>query len=133
MSTRENTATSNKVYFIGTKCSLSQLAKQVGIVDTPSGKKEIVYMGFWDNVCIVEYDGNTDFYTFKENILNDSVYHICNGGATFINYCNDNNIQFVGGPFSQFFTSYAMAYLTVIRWAADVAYTKELWNELVQE
>ena len=124
---------SNKVYFIGLKCSASELAEKVSLINAVPGEDEIAYMGFWDNVCIIEYDGNTDFYTFKENIPNNSVYHVCYGVKTFINYCHDNNIQFVEGPLSQCFESYTMTYLALVRWAADVAYTKNLWNNLLGE
>ena len=124
----------NKVYFIGLKCSVAELTEKVSLIDVVPGEDELAYMGFWNNVCIIEYDGNTDFYTFKENILNDSIYHICYGVKTFINYCNDNNIQFpIDSPISKPFESYAMAYLELVRWAADVAYTRKNWINLLGE
>ena len=125
---------SNKVYFIGLKCSVSELAEKVSLINSAPGEDEIAYMGFWDNVCIIEYNGNTDFYTFKENIFNNSVYYICYGAKTFINYCNDNNIQFpIESPLSQPFKSYTGAYLELVRWAADIAYTREKWSKLINE
>ena len=123
----------NKVYFIGLKCTTTELAEKVSLINAVPGEDELAYMGFWDNVYIIEYDGNTDFYTFKENIFGDYKFHICYGVKTFINYCNDHNIQFAEGPLGQSFTSYAMAHLAVVRWAADIAYTREIWNNLLGE
>ena len=123
----------NKVYFIGLKCTAAELADKVSLINAVPGEDELAYMGFWDNVCIVEYNGNTDFYTFKENIFGDYVFHACYGAVTFINYCNDHNIQFAEGPLGQPFTSYAMAHLAIVRWAADIAYTREIWNNLLGE
>lgn len=125
----------NKVYFIGLKCSVAELAEKVGLImNIESDEKEIAYMGFWNNVCIIEYDGNTDFYTVKENIFGNCVYHICYGGATLINYCNDNNIQFpIESPIGQFFASYSMTHLALVRWAADVAFTRDFYNSLLEE
>ena len=123
----------NKVYFIGLKCSIAELAEKVSLIDVVPGEDELVYMGFWDNVCIVEYDGNIDTYTVKENIFGNYEFHACYGVVTFINYCNDHNIQFVEGPLGQPFTSYAMAHLAIVRWAADVSYTRKNWNNLLGE
>lgn len=122
----------NKVYFIGLKCSAAELAEKVSLINAVPGEDELAYMGFWGNVCIIEYNGNTDTYTIKENIFGDYAFHTCYGAVTFIHYCNDNNIQFAEGPLGQSFTSYAMAHLAVVRWAADIAYTRNLWNNLVE-
>ena len=123
----------NKVYFIGLKCSAAELAEKVSLIDIVPGEDELAYMGFWDNVYIVEYDGNNDIYTFKENIFGDYKFHACLGAVTFVHYCNDNNVQFAEGPLGQCFTSYAMAHLALVRWAADVAYTRKNWINLLGE
>lgn len=123
----------NKVYFIGLKCTAAELADKVSLMNTIPGEDELAYMGFWDNVCIVEYNGDTDVYTFKENIFGDYKFHACLDVKSFIRHCNKNNIQFADGPLGQAFTSYAMAHLAIVRWAADIAYTREIWNNLLGE
>lgn len=123
----------NKVYFIGLKCTTAELADKVSFININPCEDELVYMGFWDNVCIVEYNGDTDIYTFKENIFGDYKFHACLGAVAFVHYCKDHNIQFPEGPLSQPFTSYAMAHLAIVRWAADIAYTREIWNNLLGE
>ena len=123
----------NKVYFIGLKCTTSELAEKVSLINAVPDEYELAYMGFWDNVCIIEYDGDTDTYTFKENIFDNCVYHICLGIKSFIHYCNDNNIRFAEGPLGQPFTSYAMTHLALVRWAADIAFTRDLYNSLLGE
>lgn len=123
----------NRVYFIGLKCSATELAEKVSLVNIIPGEEKIAYKGFWDNVCIIKYDGNIDTYLVKENIFGNCEFHACYGAVTFINYCNDHNIQFVEGPLDQCFTSYAMAHLAVVRWAADIVWTREKWNNLLGE
>ena len=123
----------NKVYFIGLKCTTAKLADKVSLMNTIPGEDELAYMGFWDKICIVEYNGDTDIYTFKENIFGDYKFHACLGAVTFVHYCNDHNIQFADGPLGQAFTSYAMTHLAIVRWAADIAYTREIWNNLLGE
>lgn len=123
----------NKVYFIGLKCTVAELAEKVSLINAVPDEYELAYMGFWDNVCIIEYDGNTDFYTIKENIFGDYAFYACHGAATFVYYCNDNNIQFpIENSISQPFVSYSMAHLALVRWAADVAYTKNKLNDLLE-
>lgn len=123
----------NKVYFIVLKCTAAELADKVSLINAVPGVDELAYMGFWDNVCIVEYNGNNDFYTVKENIFGDYEFHACYGAVTFVHYCNDHNIQFVGGPLGQSFTSYTMAHLALVSWAADIAYAREIYNGLLGE
>lgn len=124
----------NRVYFIGLKCSAAELAEKVSLINVIPGEEEkIVYTDFWNNVCIIEYNGNIDTYTVKENIFGDCEFHACYGAVTFINYCNDHNIQFAEGPLDQCYKSYAMAHLAVVRWAADIVWTREKWNNLLGE
>ena len=107
----------NKLYLIGVKCPLPQLAECVGLVDIPYGYEEVVYMGFWDKVVIFEYDQMTKQYTVKENVVGEPHYFVTHSEQILFKYMDDNNIQFVidPNPLGNIFQSYTAAYLELPR------------------
>lgn len=129
--------TTNKLYLIGVKCPLPQLAECVGLVDTYEEypEQEIAYMGFWDKVCIIEYNQITKQYTVKENLIGEPHYFCTHSEEILFKYMDDNNIEFImdPNPLGEIFTSYAAAYLELVRWAADVAYIRDRLYNLMEE
>ena len=125
----------NKLYLIGVKCPLPQLAECVGLVDTFSGNEELAYFGFWDNVVIFEYDQNSKVYWVKANLVGEPQYYNFDSEKELFKYMDDNNIQFVidPNPLGNIFQSYAAAYLELVCWAADVAYTRDRLHELLED
>ena len=127
----------NKLYLVGIKQTLPKLANCVSLIGTLTGRYELGYFNFWNNICFIEYNQDTKEYTVKEfNQYGESVsYKIFHTESMLFAYMDQQEILFVDdcNPLGAIFQSYAMAYLAVVRWAADVAYTRELWNKLVQE
>ncbi len=124
----------NKLYIIGVKCSLYQLTECVGLVNNPFGEKEVAYLGFWDKVVIFEYDRDTKVYWVKTNLVGEPQYYNCGSEQELFKYMDDNNIQFVidPNPLGNIFESYTAAYLELVRWAADVCYTRDYYNALLE-
>ena len=131
MNTEENMI--DKLYFIGTKIDLPKLTNHVGLVDTFSGRSEVAYFDFWNNVCIIEYNRKDGTYLIKENLL-EPHYCFCYTDKDLFHYLDEHEIQTIldDNPLGAIFHSYAMAYLELVRWAADVAYTREFWNNLIE-
>lgn len=127
----------NKLYLIGIKCPLPQLAECVGLVNTYEEypEQEIAYMGFWDKVCIIEYDQMIKQYTVKENLIGEPHYFCTHSEEILFKYMDDNQIEFVidPNPLGNIFQSYSAAYLALVCWAADVAYTRDRLHELLED
>lgn len=127
----------NKLYLIGVKCPLPQLANCVGLVDTyeEDPEQEVAYMGFWDKVCIIEYNRDTKVYWVKANLIGEPQYYNFSSEKELFKYMDDSYIQFVDdpNPLGEIFTSYTAAYLELVRWAADVAYTRDRLHELLED
>lgn len=132
---KENMAT-DKLYLICTKVPLQELAKNV-FFDSFSAVQELAYISFWDNLSILEYNRNTKVYTLKEF----GVTGIAHSYATFgsesalFRYMDQFGINFIGDEnvLGDIFASYAAAYLEIVRWSADVAYSKKFYNELLED
>lgn len=127
-------ATENKLFLIGVKCSLPQLAKCVGLVDSFSSNQQIAYFDFWEKICFIVYDRDSKEYTVKENCDCAAHYHTFNDEIKLFQYMDENDIQFVGdeNPLGAIFSSYSAAYLEVVRWAADICYICNLYNDLLE-
>ena len=124
----------NNFFLIGLKCSLEQLANYVSI------KKEneiehMVYSNFWSNIAFIWYNQDTHLYTAKEIINGEIRYFYSNREEALFRHMDDNGINFIYGdnPLGEIFQSYPAAYLALIRWAADVAWTKEKYKQLVKD
>ena len=119
----------NDLYFIGTKIDLKKLTTHVGL----AGDNEVAYFDFWNNVCIIEYNTKTKVYIVKDNLL-EPQYYTCISDRALFRCLDDHEIQVVYdlNPLGAIFQSYAMAHLALVRWAADVAYTRDLWNNLIE-
>lgn len=126
----------DKLYLIGIKCSLEELANHVGLVNTfeENPEQEVAYFDFWDKVCIIEYNRESGHYFVKENIIGEPQYFLASTEKILFKYMDCNGIEFVqDGPLGIIFQSYAAAYLEIVRWAADVAYTRDHYNKLMGE
>ena len=125
----------NSLYLIGVKCPLPQLAEQVGLASDYNEEDNVAYFGFWDNVCIIEYNTETHKYMVKENLVGESNFYIADVEKDLFNYMDEQHIDFIyeDNPLGNIFYSYSAAYLELVRWAADVAYTREIWNNLLGE
>lgn len=121
----------DKLFLIGVKDTVSNLAKEVAIVDSLTGNKNLVYLNFWDNFSIIQYDTETKEYFIKED-LRSSEYKSLETEKELFKYMDDNGIEFIDdlNPLGSIFRSYTMAYLEIVRWSADVAYTSELMEAL---
>lgn len=124
----------NKLFLVGIKCSLDQLAEKVGLVDTFSGERHVAYFGFWENICFIEYNQDTHEYRVKEVVDGEVEYYNCGKENNLFRHMDNNGIRFIGdeNPIGAIFTSYAAAYLEVVRWAADIAWTREKYNALLE-
>ena len=126
----------NKLYLVGIKQSLPKLANCVSLIGTLTGRYEVGYFEFWNNICFIEYNQDTKEYTVKEFGPHREPI-VCKKFHTesmLFAYMDEHEILFVDdcNPLGAIFQSYAMAYLAVVRWAADIAYTKELYKNLLQ-
>lgn len=125
----------NKLFLIGIKCSLDQLAEKVGLVDTLSEERHIAYFEFWENICFIEYNQDTHKYSVKEVVDGEVKYYYCEKENDLFRHMDDNGIRFIGdeNPMGAIFSSYAAAYLEVIRWSAEIAYSKKFQQQLLEE
>lgn len=125
----------NKLYIIGIKENLEHLAECVGLVDTFSGTEELAYFGFWDKVCIIEYNAENDSWWIKEFGIKGPRYINCIDNKELFKIMDEEKIQFPreDNPLGEIFQSYTAAYLQLVCWAADVAYTKDKLYNLLEE
>ena len=120
----------NKLYLVGIKCSLEDLANRFGLVS----EGEIAYFNFWNNIAFIEYNQDTHKYTVKEIVDDEVRYYTYDQEKELFRHMNDYSIEFIydDNPMGDIFQSYSAAYLAVVRWVADVAWTKNLYNSLME-
>lgn len=120
----------NKLYLVGIKCSLEDLANRFGLV--PEG--EIAYFNFWNNIAFIEYNQDTHKYTVKEIVDDEVRYYTYDQEKELFQHMDDYGIEFVydNNPMGDIFQSYSAAYLAVVRWVADVAWTRDLYSNLLE-
>jgi len=124
----------NSLYLIGVKCPLPQLAEQVGLVENFLGEEELAYFGFWDNVCIIEYNIDNRCYWIKGFGVEGLCYANFGNEKELFSYMDEQHIDFIheDNPLGNIFYSYSAAYLELVRWAADIAYIKDYYINLVE-
>lgn len=123
----------NNLFLIGIKCKLEQLAHCFSIVKE-KGIEHMVYSNFWDNIVFIWYNQDTHLYTVKEIIDKEVKYFYCRTEKELFRHMDTNGIEFVNDlhPLGKIFQSYSAAYLELIRWAADVAWTKYKYDQLIR-
>ena len=116
----------NNLFFIGIKCTLEQLSECVFVTEEDD-TEYVDYYDFWDNQ-------DTHLYTVKEIVDKEVKYFYFEEDKNFIKYLNENKIQCIydDNPLGQIFQSYSAAFLAIIRWAADVAWTKNKLEKLLE-
>ena len=124
----------NKLYFIGIKTSLKNLANHFGFIESFSDEKQIAYFNFWENIVFFEYNQDTHMYVIKEIIDNEIRYYTYEKEKDLFRHMDDHNIEFVYNlnPMGDIFQSYSAAYLAIVRWVADVSWTRELYDNLME-
>ena len=123
----------NKLYLVGIKCSLFDLAKRVQLIEE-KGIKHIAYLGFFFFFVFFEYNQDTHEYIVIEVVDNEIHYYSYKKENDLFRHMDDHGIEFVYDiPMGEIFQSYSAAYLEVVRWVGDVCWTRELFNELVGE
>lgn len=126
----------NNLFLIGIKCNLEQLANYV-FIKKEKGIERMVYSysNFWGNITFIWYNQDTHLYTVKEILNNEVKYFYFEKEKELFRHMDDNGIKFIYGdnPLGEIFQSYSAAYLALIRWAADVAWTKHKYDRLVEE
>jgi hypothetical protein len=124
----------NKLYLVGIKCSLEELANHFGLVDSLSGEEEIAYFNFWNNIAFIEYNQDTYKYTVKEFVDDEVRYYTYDQEKELFQHMDDYGIEFIydNNPMGDIFQSYSAAYLAVVRWVADVAWARDLYYNLLE-
>lgn len=119
----------NYLYIIGVKCSLQDLSETISMVDG-----HVCYFDFWKNICFFEYNKDTCEYLLKEIENGEVHYHTFDNEKELFRHMRENKINFIAddNPLGEIFVSYSGAYLALIRWVGDIAYTKEKLNQLVE-
>lgn len=124
----------NNLFLIGLKCSLEQLTNYVSIKKEKGIERMVYsYSNFWGNITFIWYNQDTHLYTVKEILNGEVKYFYFEKEKELFRHMDDNGIKFIYGdnPLGENFQSYSAAYLALIRWAADVAWTKYKYNQLV--
>lgn len=123
----------NKLFLIGIKCPLSQLANQVSVVEE-YGVRHVAYFDFWKNIVFIEYNQDIHQFVVKEIKDNKVQYSVYEREKYLFRHMDEENISFVGdnNPLGEIFRSYSAAYLALIQWVGDVAWTKEYYNSLLE-
>ena len=139
----------NKLFLIAIKKSLGELTNEVNLTkwyevpydmtefsyaDLIEHDDEVVeYSGLLQYLYIVMYDQDRHYYSVTP-LCNDVDYYTEKEKNLF-NYMDFNHIRFIGdnNPLGQIFHSYAAVWLEIVRWAADVAYTKRKMQQLVED
>lgn len=123
----------NKLYLIGIKCSLKELANHFGLVDE-GDESHVAYFDFWNNIAFIEYNQDTHMYTVKEIVDDEVRYYFYKQEKDLFRHMDDYGIEFVydNNPIGAIFQSYSAAYLALVRWVADVAWTRDLYNNLME-
>ena len=95
----------------------------------------MVYSDFWDNIDFVWYNQDTYLYTVKEIINKEVKYSYYKAEKELFRHMDTNGIEFISdsNPMGEIFQSYSAAYLAIIRWAADIAWTKQKYSQLIGE
>lgn len=126
----------NKLYVIGIKLPLKMLSNKVYIDTTFTGFQQLIGYGFWENICFIEYDRDTKEYTIEEFEFPGTIpqYKKFHTEALLFAYMDEHEILFVNdcNPLGAIFQSYSAAYLEVVRWGADIAYTRKYLNNLME-
>ena len=124
----------NNLFLIGIKCKLENLAHCVFVVEE-EGVEYVAYNRFWNNITFIWYNQDTHLFTVKEILNGEVKYFYCEKEKELFQHMDDNGINFIYGdnPLGEIFQSYSAAYLALIRWAADVAWTKHKYDQLVKE
>ena len=122
----------NYLFLIGIKCNLEQLANCVSVVEE-DGVEHVAYFGFWDKIAFIWYNQDTHIFTIKEIVDGEVRYYNYEKDEELFQHMDDNGIEFIYGTHSlgKTFKSYSAAYLEIIRWVADVAWTREKYNQLL--
>lgn len=124
----------NKLYYICTRIPVCHLADYVYFGGFSNNN--LVYTKFWDNIAILEYDTDAKYYTLKEFGYTGNSYSYAGFGteAALFQYMDQNGIEFIGenNPMGVLFYSYAAAFLEIIRWSAEVAYSKKFQQQLLE-
>ena len=126
----------NNLFLIGIKCNLEQLANYVSIKKEKGIERMIYsYSNFWSNITFIWYNQDTHLYTVKEILNGEVKYSYFEKEKELFRHMDDNGINFIYGdnPLGEIFQSYSAAYLALIRCAADVAWTKHKYDQLVRE
>ena len=123
----------NNLFLIGVKCKLKNLAHCVFIVEE-EGIEHVAYNRFWENITFIWYNQDTHLYTVKEIVNEEVKYSYYEKEKELFRHMDNNGINFIDdNPLGEIFQSYSAAYLALIRWAADVAWTKEKYKQLVSD
>lgn len=117
----------NKVYVVGVKCPLQQLANMVNANGVP-------YDSFWKKICIFEYDTDKKIWNIK-NLESIPTYYTFYTESALFAHMDKEGIKFIDddNPLGIISYSYATVYLEIIRWAAEVVRVKQYYNSLIQE
>ena len=126
--------TENKLYYICTRIPIRTLSNYVFLDGLDN--QELVYTEFWNNVAILEYDTESRIYALKEfgctEFSQTTIYFATE--SKLFKYMDTVHLEFIQDRniLGKLFRSYTSAYLELIRWAADVAYTKKFQEELLE-
>lgn len=123
----------NNLFLIATKCKLEQLAHCVSVTKE-NGPEHVAYSNFWENIVFIWYNQDTHLYTVKE-ILDEKVkYFYYREEKELFRHMDDNGIDFVtdSHPLGEIFLSYSAAYLAIIRWVGEVAWTRKKYEDLIR-
>lgn len=87
-----------------------------------------------EHFYIIEYNTDTKYYKIIK-LSNEDVVFFANKEKLCFDYMDMIEINFIGddNPLGRVFYSYASTYLELIRWTADVYYTKRYLLQLIQE
>jgi hypothetical protein len=134
----------NNLFLIAVAAPLQNIANSICLekiyctIQTERGKEETFigeYEPNWndikDNFYIIQYDQNKHYYTVYP-LGADCIYSTDTEKNLFW-YMDSKNLQFIGddNPLGDIYHSYSMAILQYVRWAADIAWIKEKYEQLI--
>lgn len=91
----------------------------------------------WNNIknffYIINYNQDKRYYRVIP--LGVDVHYYMEKEENLFSYMDAKHIQFIGdnNPLGKIFQSFPMVFLELSRWTADVAWTKEKYNQLIGE